>query len=89
MDNNVSSITIAATNNHNAATVSGAGVKSLSVGLNTFEVVVTAEDGTQKTYTVAVNRAGKDASNDATLSNLTVSTGVLSPEFSSTLRATQ
>ncbi|MGO4494951.1 endo-alpha-N-acetylgalactosaminidase family protein [Paenibacillus sp. 2RAB27] len=83
VDNNVSSMTIAATNNHSAATVSGAGVKSLSVGLNTFEVVVTAEDGTQKTYTVVVNRAGIDTSNDATLSNLTVSAGVLSPEFNS------
>lgn len=55
--NSVSSMTITATNNHSAATVSGAGVKSLSIGLNTFDVVVTAEDGTQKTYTIAVTRA--------------------------------
>ncbi|MCR2803559.1 endo-alpha-N-acetylgalactosaminidase family protein [Paenibacillus soyae] len=55
--NSVSSMTIAATANDSAATVSGAGAKALSVGANTFHVVVTAEDGTQKTYTIAVTRA--------------------------------
>jgi hypothetical protein len=54
--NSVSGITITATNNHSAATVSGAGVKSLNFWVNTFEIVVTAEDGTQKAYTIAVTR---------------------------------
>jgi len=55
--NNVSSVTINATANHGAATVSGTGTKSLSVGSNPFDVVVTAEDGTIKTYTVTITRA--------------------------------
>jgi hypothetical protein len=41
----VSSIIINATANDAAATVSGAGTKALDYGDNTFEVVVTAEDG--------------------------------------------
>lgn len=55
--NSVSRLTITAANNHDAATVSGAGEKALNVGVNTFDVVVTAEDGTKKTYTIAVTRA--------------------------------
>ena len=39
---------------------------------------VTAQDGTTKPYTVTVTRA---ASSDATLSNLTSSTGALTPSF--------
>jgi hypothetical protein len=53
----VSSIIINATANDAAATVSGAGTKALDYGDNTFEVVVTAEDGiTTKTYTIVVTR---------------------------------
>ena len=44
------------------------------------EIVVTAEDGkTTKTYTVSVRRLGAD---DATLSQLELSAGVLRPQFS-------
>jgi hypothetical protein len=42
--------------------VDGAGTKSLSIGNNTFNIVVTAENRTTaKTYTVAVNRAAANA----------------------------
>ncbi|MBR4830707.1 MAG: cadherin-like beta sandwich domain-containing protein [Bacilli bacterium] len=62
-------------------TVTGDGSKTLSVGNNTFNVVVTAQDGTTKTtYTIKV----KKLSNNANLSGLTVSsskTGSLSPGF--------
>jgi uncharacterized repeat protein (TIGR02543 family) len=51
-----SNITIYASANHESATVSGTGTKSLSVGENTFSVTVTAEDRTTKTYTITVNR---------------------------------
>ncbi|HTK20459.1 MAG TPA: cadherin-like beta sandwich domain-containing protein, partial [Mucilaginibacter sp.] len=55
-------------------------VNGLAVGPNTVTVVVTAQDGvTQTTYTVTVTRL----SNNATLSNLTISPGTLTPAFAS------
>ena len=52
----------------------------LTVGANVVKVKVTAENGTAtKTYTVTVTR---QASNDATLSGLSLSNGTLSPNFS-------
>ena len=77
--NSIENITINATATHPNATIAGTGAKTLNVGANPFDIVVTAEDGTTtKTYTVTVTRA---ASNDATLSSLTVSTGTLTPVF--------
>ena len=64
--NAISSVRVVATANSSRArvTVNGSdvasgersGAISLSVGANTINVVVTAEDGTQKTYSVAVTR---------------------------------
>ena len=54
--NEVESITINATKDDSSATVSGDGVKELTEGLNKFEIVVTAEKGNKKTYTVDVTR---------------------------------
>ena len=48
-------LTVSATKNHSAASVSVSGT-SLSVGKNNVYVTVTAEDGTQKTYTIVVTR---------------------------------
>jgi uncharacterized membrane protein len=62
-------------------TTSGAasGVLSLATGANTINVVVTAQDGvTKSTYKVTVTRA---AGNNAELSALRLSTGVLAPTF--------
>jgi hypothetical protein len=79
--NATDSITLTATTTDTNATVTGDGVKSLNVGENKFEITVIAEDGiAEKTYTVTVTRA---ASTDATLSNLSVNPGTLSPAFSS------
>ena len=51
----------------------------LTVGSNTINVVVTAQDGTTtNTYTITVTRA---SSSNADLSNLTVSQGTLTPAF--------
>jgi hypothetical protein len=64
------------------ATVTGDGVKSsLSVGETPFTVTVAA-NGSSKSYTITVYRAPENASNNATLSALTVSAGVLTPAFS-------
>jgi hypothetical protein len=79
----VSSIILTAIVNKSGATVSGAGIKSLNLGSNRFDIIVTAPDGvTTKTYTVTMNRANASTSTDATLSSLTVDQGTLSPSFS-------
>ena len=53
---------------------------SLSIGLNTFTLVVTAEDSvTTKTYTLTVNRAA--LSPDATLGSIDINGIDLSPSF--------
>ncbi len=76
--NNVSTINVYAKKGHSGQTISGTGNKTLNVGNNTFNVVVTAEDGvTKKTYTINVTREGGDntqtvtnQSNNADLKNL-------------------
>ena len=66
--------------NGGAATSGGRSV-SLVVGSNVITIVVTAQDGlATRTYTVRVTRAG---SSDATLSDLDISPGRLSPSFAS------
>ena len=46
-----------------------------------LEITVTAESGNSKTYTVTVTRMEKPVSDDATLSRLSVSPGVMDPTF--------
>jgi len=89
--NATASITVTPTTNDATATVtvngstvtsgSASGSIALAVGSNTITTVVTAQDGTTtKTYTVNVTRT--PLSTDATLSNLVLSSGTLSPAFS-------
>jgi hypothetical protein len=66
-----SSITIGATAVDSKASVSGTGNKSLSYGANSFNIVVTAESGAKKTYTVSINRNDYRSSNND-LESLTV-----------------
>jgi hypothetical protein len=56
----IENITLTAITSAIAATVSGDGVKALSLGENTFEIIVTAENGITKTYTVTVFRTNTD-----------------------------
>jgi len=88
VDNSISTIKLTPTSSDTTATikVNGTIVKSgvasasiaLAVGTNTINTVVTAGDGsTTKTYTVVITR-----SQNASLANLTVSIGNLSPAFS-------
>ena len=79
--NAVTTLTLTPTvNDPNATAVVNSGNPiTLAVGANPIPVEVTAQDGTTTiTYTVTVTRL---PSSDATLSNLTSSTGTLTPQF--------
>lgn len=93
--NTVTSVTVTPTVTDTTATlkVNGVTVTSgtasgpipLAVGPNTITVVITAQDGiTTDTYTITVIRA---ASSDASLIDITVSEGTLTPVFTSTTTA--
>ena len=66
----VTSVNVSAVKNHSKASVNISGGKELSVGNNTIKIVVTAQDGTRRTYTVNVVRREKglvfDADDDFT-----------------------
>jgi uncharacterized repeat protein (TIGR02543 family) len=55
---------------------------SLVTGLNTVQIIVTAEDGNSNTYNLMVNRTSL-ISDNADLGGLTLSSGTLSPVFAS------
>ena len=72
--NNITSVDLAATASDSGATIlpAGLGTKSVSVGDNNFDIVVTAANGDTETYTVNVYRL----SNDATLTSLTLTNSI-------------
>lgn len=69
VENNIETINIEATTEHNKAKLAGNGEQKLDIGENILELKITAEDGTKKTYTINIKR--KD--NNAYLSNLEIS----------------
>lgn len=60
------------------ASVTGTGIKGLKTGLNTFKVVVTAQNKNQKTYTINIAR---EKNNVADLSLLSVNGYIITPNF--------
>ncbi len=95
--NNISSITVTPTvadpnsnvKVNNVAVVSGSasGSLALNVGPNTIDIIVTAADGiTTTTYTLTITRAAPVSSN-ANLSNLFISSGLLTPTFTANVTA--
>jgi len=90
--NSVTSVTVTPTLSATTATVTVNGVSNtsgspsasipLSVGANTITTIVTAQNGTTtQTYTITVTRAA--LSSNASLANLTISSGALAPVFAS------
>ncbi|MCL2131670.1 MAG: cadherin-like beta sandwich domain-containing protein [Lentimicrobiaceae bacterium] len=80
----ISSAIITAVPSDTFASVSGDGLHSLQVGVNTFPVTVTAEDSiTTKTYTVVITRAGASANGNLASLTVTSEAGVkpLTPAF--------
>ena len=93
VDNSVTQVTVTPTASDSSATItvndntvtSGNGyiVIGLTAGEpNTVTVIVTAQDSTTKTYTITLTRAAS-LSDNADLGGLTISSGTLSPQFSS------
>jgi hypothetical protein len=69
VDNNVTSVTLSATAEDAKASVSGTGTKNLKVYSNVFNIVVTAESGAKKTYSVNVVRRDADGNAGALSTN--------------------
>lgn len=77
VENDVDEVKITAKASSDDAKVTGTGTKKLAVYDNEFKVVVTAENGSKKTYTINVKRKDKDGndhklSTNANLSDLTI-----------------
>lgn len=60
---NVESVKVYANAQDSKSTITGAGTKKLKEGTNSIAVVVTAEDGTKKTYTINVTRKSEEDNN--------------------------
>ena len=73
VSSNVSTIQIQAVPNDTKATVKLPDKLSLETGLNTFEIIVTAEDGSTTTYKINVNKLENIISENALLSSLSIS----------------
>jgi len=70
------SVTISATATNSYARITGTGTKTLNYGANKFDIVVTSELGTTKTYTINVTRPD-NRSTDNTLKELKISNGTI------------
>ena len=75
---NTGSVVISAKPEHDRAVVYGTGLVQLDQTRSIVEIVVEAEDGSLRTYTVIINRVAK---NDATLRRLVINNGTIDPIF--------
>lgn len=64
-------VTIIAVANDSKATITGVGKKTLDYGKNEFTIIVTAEDGTSRSYLIVINRTDTRNAN-AYLKDLTI-----------------
>lgn len=71
VEGDIEKVKIEAVATDETATITGVGEKKLEYCLNNFEVVVTAENGSKKTYTIKITRKD-ERSSDATLKSLLV-----------------
>lgn len=75
-----SSIKIEATANSSKAEITGTGTKSVGYGTNNYNIVVTAENGSKKTYKITVTRPDNRETIN-TLESLSIDGYTITPEF--------
>lgn len=80
----VENITVGVTLAHKKATYAVSGNKDLKAGNNVIKIVVTAENGTKKTYKINVEKAGNAEDTSAELSNLIIEDMTFEVPFVST-----
>lgn len=80
LDSEVDTLEITATKEDEKATISGDGMQTVVTGINRYEIVVTAEDGTVNTYVIEATR---EKSSNTNITNIIPSHGSLSPSYSS------
>ena len=83
--NNVTSVDVYGIVNDSKADVYVEGNTNLKVGNNEVKVVVTAEDGTKRTYKINVNRLNQEAVTEKYIKSLTVSNATLTPTFNTSV----
>ena len=73
--NDVEEVEVYATAQDSKSKISGLGTKKITEGLNDLSIVVTAEDGTEKIYTINVTRESETSSGEEIKHNETASSG--------------
>lgn len=68
----VTSVEVVATKSDSRQTITGAGIKNLTYGNNRIRVVVTAQDGSSRTYEIMINRTD-NRTGDTSLKTLNIS----------------
>ena len=82
LDSTATTATINATaEDSNVVGIEGTGAKDVTFGTQSFEITVTAEDGTTKKRYIVSIIVPVPVSSDNTLKSLNVSTGTLQPDF--------
>ena len=81
VENYVDTINLTGKPESSKATVTGNGLKNLTVGSNKFQIVVTAEDGSIRTYFITVIRKESESAKTS-LDDLVVVEGEINPKFS-------
>lgn len=80
----IDNIKLGVTLAHKKATYTVSGNKNLKAGDNVIKIVVTAEDGTTKTYKINVKKQGNEEESSAYLSNLIIEDMTFETLFSAT-----
>ena len=81
---NIDAIKVGVSLAHKKATYTVTGNKNLKAGDNVIKIVVTAEDGTKKTYKINVKKQGDEEESSAYLSNLIIENMTFETPFTAT-----